>query len=234
MSRPIIALDFGTMDEVKLFLKQFNEPLFVKVGMELYLQNGPEIIKEVRSMGHDIFLDLKLYDIPNTVGRAMEGLGKLDVRMTNIHAQGGAAMMERALESFKDGNPDGVLLAVTQLTSMNNSNVKEEQKSMLTLEESVKNYAMLAKHAGLDGVVSSPLESEMIHEHCGADFLTVTPGIRLREDSRDDQIRVVTPASANQLGTDYIVVGRSVTQAADPVKKYRMVKEMWESGEEME
>lgn len=234
MSRPIIALDFGTMDEVKLFLKQFNEPLFVKVGMELYLQNGPEIIKEVRSMGHDIFLDLKLYDIPNTVGRAMEGLGKLDVRMTNIHAQGGAAMMERALESFKDGNPDGVLLAVTQLTSMNNSNVKEEQKSMLTLEESVKNYAMLAKHAGLDGVVSSPLESEMIHEHCGVDFLTVTPGIRLREDSRDDQIRVVTPASANQLGTDYIVVGRSVTQAADPVKKYRMVKEMWESGEEME
>ncbi|WP_411844019.1 orotidine-5'-phosphate decarboxylase [Salinicoccus sp. HZC-1] len=233
MKRPIIALDFGTMKEVKQFLSQFNEPLFVKVGMELYLQNGPDIIREIREMGHDIFLDLKLYDIPNTVGKAMEGLGKLDVQMTNVHAQGGSAMMKRALESFKDGNPDGTLIAVTQLTSMNDSNVKEEQKSNLTLEDSVKHYALLAKHAGLDGVVSSPLESEMIHEYCGDDFLTITPGIRLQEDSKDDQIRVVTPAIANQLGTDYIVVGRSITKAADPVEKYRMVQVMWESGDEL-
>lgn len=233
MNRPIIALDFGTMEEVKAFLNRFTEPLFVKVGMELYLQNGPAIIKEIRAMGHDIFLDLKLYDIPNTVGKAMEGLGKLDVRMTNVHAQGGSAMMKRALESFKDGNPDGTLIAVTQLTSMDDENVKEEQKSILTLDDSVKHYARLAEYAGLDGVVSSPLESEMIHEYCGDDFLTVTPGIRLQEDSKDDQIRVVTPAIAHQLGTDYIVVGRSITQAADPVEKYRMVEEMWESGDEL-
>ncbi|AKG73724.1 orotidine-5'-phosphate decarboxylase [Salinicoccus halodurans] len=233
MSRPIIALDFGTMAQVKRFLKQFNEPLFVKVGMELYLQNGPGIIKEIRSMGHDIFLDLKLYDIPNTVARAMAGLGKLDVQMTNVHAQGGKTMMNHANEAFKSGNPEGTLIAVTQLTSMNDSNVKDEQKSILTLQESVKNYAMLAKQAGLDGVVSSPLESEMIHEHCGSDFLTITPGIRLNEDSKDDQVRVVTPAAAHRLGTDFIVVGRSVTQAAEPVEKYRMVKEMWESGDEL-
>ncbi len=233
MNRPIIALDFGTMTEVKKFLALYNEPLFVKVGMELYLQNGPGIIKEIRSMGHDIFLDLKLYDIPNTVAKAMAGLGRLDVQMTNVHAQGGTVMMQRALEAFKSANPEGLLIAVTQLTSMDDSNVKDEQKSVLTLEESVKNYAMLAKKAGLDGVVSSPLESEMIHDHCGTDFLTVTPGIRLQEDSKDDQNRVVTPASASKLGTDYIVVGRSVTQAADPVEKYRIIKEMWESGDEL-
>lgn len=233
MNRPIIALDFGTMEEVKYFLGRFNEPLFVKVGMELYLQNGPVIIKEIRSMGHDIFLDLKLYDIPNTVGRAMTGLGKLDVQMTNVHAQGGSAMLKRALESFRDGNPEGILIAVTQLTSMNDETVVGEQKSALTLQENVIHYAQLAKHAGLDGVVSSPLESEMIHEHCGGDFLTITPGIRLQDDSKDDQMRVVTPAGASRLGSDYIVVGRSITQAGDPVEKYRMVKEMWESGDEL-
>ncbi|HIW11817.1 MAG TPA: orotidine-5'-phosphate decarboxylase [Candidatus Salinicoccus stercoripullorum] len=233
MNRPIIALDFGTTQEVKYFLERFSEPLFVKVGMELYLQNGPDIIREIREMGHDIFLDLKLYDIPNTVAKAMAGLAKLDVRMTNVHAQGGTVMMQRALEAFKTGNPDGMLIAVTQLTSMGEDNVKDEQKSVLTLEDSVKNYAGLARAAGLDGVVSSPLEAEMIHAHCGGDFLTVTPGIRLQQDAKDDQVRIVTPAAANRLGTDYIVVGRSITQAKDPVEKYRMIKEMWESGDEL-
>jgi len=233
VNRPIIALDFGTVQEVKHFLKQFDEPLFVKVGMELYLQNGPDIIKEIRAMGHDIFLDLKLYDIPNTVAKAMAGLAGLDVQMTNVHAQGGSIMMLRALETFKSGNPDGILIAVTQLTSMGERDVKDEQKSVLKLEDSVKHYAGLAHAAGLDGVVSSPLEAEMIHSHCGGDFLTVTPGIRLQQDAKDDQVRIVTPAAANRLGTDYIVVGRSVTQAEDPVERYRMVKEMWESGDEL-
>ncbi|WP_017548475.1 orotidine-5'-phosphate decarboxylase [Salinicoccus carnicancri] len=233
MNRPIIALDFGTFQEVKHFLKRFNEPLFVKIGMELYLQNGPDIIKEVRAMGHDIFLDLKLYDIPNTVEKAMAGLAGLDVQMTNVHAQGGSVMMQRALEAFKSGNPDGILIAVTQLTSMGERNVREEQQSILKLEDSVKHYAGLARAAGLDGVVSSPLEAKMIHECCGGDFLTVTPGIRLQRDAKDDQVRVVTPADANRLGTDYIVVGRSVTQAEDPAERYRMVKEMWESGDEL-
>lgn len=232
MNRPIIALDFGTMGETRQFLENFEEPLFVKVGMELYLQNGPDVIREIRAMGHDIFLDLKLHDIPNTVGRAMEGLGRLDVQMTNVHAQGGTPMMKRAAESFKDHNPDGTLIAVTQLTSTSEEMMQSEQKSSLTLDESVIHYAQLAKDAGLDGVVSSPLESALIHEACGTGFLTVTPGIRLTEDSTDDQSRVVTPSKAHHLGSDYIVVGRPVTQAADPVARYAQIKEQWESGEE--
>ncbi|TVT29861.1 orotidine-5'-phosphate decarboxylase [Salinicoccus cyprini] len=232
MNRPIIALDFSTMTEVGEFLGKFDEALFVKVGMELYLQNGPAVIREIRAMGHDIFLDLKLHDIPNTVGKAMAGLGALDVQMTNVHAQGGVSMMKRAAESFKDHNPDGVLIAVTQLTSTSEEMMQQEQKSILTLDESVIHYAQLAKNSGLDGVVSSPLESQLIHEHCGDDFLTVTPGIRLNEDSKDDQVRVVTPAGANALGSDHIVVGRSITKASDPAAQYRRVKEEWESGEE--
>ncbi|MFC3419757.1 orotidine-5'-phosphate decarboxylase [Salinicoccus hispanicus] len=232
MNRPIIALDFSTMAEVERFLTKFDEPLFVKVGMELYLQNGPAVIREIRAMGHDVFLDLKLHDIPNTVGKAMAGLASLDVQMTNVHAQGGSSMMKRAAESFKYHNPDGILIAVTQLTSTSEEMMQQEQKSILSLEESVAHYAQLAKDSGLDGVVSSPLESRLIHAHCGDDFLTVTPGIRLNEDSKDDQVRVVTPARAHALGSDYIVVGRSVTKASNPVAQYSRVKEEWESGEE--
>lgn len=231
MHKPIIALDFSHLDEVRSFLNQFDEQLYVKVGMELYLLNGPRVIEEIRALGHDIFLDLKLYDIPNTVGKAMEGLGRLDVQMTNLHAQGGINMMKRAAESFKDGNPDGKLIAVTQLTSMSEEMIELEQRSSLSLNESVLHYAELAKKSGLDGVVSSPLESEMIHDALGKDFLTVTPGIRLQEDSKDDQIRVVSPLDAHRMGTDYIVVGRSITQAENPKEKYRMVKALWEGKE---
>lgn len=233
MTKPIIALDYSSMAEADHFLRQFDEALFVKVGMELYLQNGPGIIKEIRAMGHDVFLDLKLHDIPNTVGKAMEGLGRLDVKMTTVHAQGGSYMMKRAMESFKDGNPEGILVAVTQLTSTSEQIVLDEQKSSLSLDESVVHYAELAKESGIDGVVSSPLESEIIHEKCGNDFLTVTPGIRLEEDSNDDQVRVVTPSAAQKLGSDYIVVGRSIREAEDAAEKYNMVKAMWESGDEI-
>lgn len=231
MHKPIIALDFSHLDEVRSFLKQFDEQLYVKVGMELYLLNGPRVIEEIRALGHDIFLDLKLYDIPNTVGKAMEGLGRLDVQMTNVHAQGGSAMMKRAVESFKDGNPDGRLIAVTQLTSMSEEMIELEQRSALSLNESVLHYAELAKKSGLDGIVSSPLESEMIHDALGKDFLTITPGIRLPEDSKDDQIRVVSPLDAYKMGTDYIVVGRSITQAENPAEKYKTVKSLWEGKE---
>lgn len=228
MNTPIIALDFREYETVKEFLGRFDEKLFVKVGLELYLSNGPKIVEEIRQMGHDIFLDLKLYDIPNTVGKAMEGIGRLDIQMTNVHAQGGTAMMKRALESFKDGNPDGKLIAVTQLTSMSDEMVAREQQSVLTLTESVVHYSKLAQQAGLDGVVASPLESEIIHEEVGPEFLTVTPGIRLEEDSPDDQVRVVTPADARDKKSDYIVVGRSITQAENPVDKYNRIKSIWE------
>lgn len=228
MTKPIIALDFNRLDETLSFLKKFDEPLFVKVGMELYLLNGTKVIEDIKAMGHDIFLDLKLYDIPNTVGRVMEGLGNLDVAMTNVHAQGGSAMMKRAVESFKGSNPDGTLIAVTQLTSMSERMVRDEQKSLLGINDSVLHYAELSKECGLDGVVSSPLESGTIHDTLGQDFLTVTPGIRLAEDTVDDQVRVVSPGDARKLGADYIVVGRSITGADDPVGKYRIIKTMWE------
>lgn len=228
MNRPIIALDFENREQVEQFLNRFDESLFVKVGMELFYAEGPQIVREIHARGHDIFLDLKLYDIPNTVGRAMSVLGGLNVAMTNVHAHGGVAMMKRAAESFKDKNPDGKLIAVTQLTSMNELNVSDEQQSKLSLDDSVEHLARLTLSAGLDGVVSSPLESKRIHETCGDDFLTVTPGIRLSEDSVDDQVRVVTPDEARALGTDYIVVGRSITTSEDPVGKYKVVKSLWQ------
>lgn len=228
MNRPIIALDFENREQVSQFLNRFDESLFVKVGMELFYAEGPQIVRDIHARGHDIFLDLKLYDIPNTVGRAMSVLGGLNVAMTNVHAHGGVAMMKRAAESFKDKNPDGKLIAVTQLTSMNALNVSDEQQSKLSLDDSVEHLSRLTLSAGLDGVVSSPLESKRIHETCGDDFLTVTPGIRLSEDSVDDQVRVVTPDDARALGSDYIVVGRSITTSEDPVGKYKVVKSLWQ------
>ena len=224
MNVPIIALDFREFDTMKDFLGKFDEKLFVKVGMELYLSNGPKVVEEIRQMGHDIFLDLKLYDIPNTVGKSMESLGRLDIQMTNVHAQGGTAMMKRAAESFKDGNPDGKLIAVTQLTSMSDEMVQKEQQTVLSLTDSVVHYAALAKEAGLDGVVCSPLEAEIVKNACGKEFKTVTPGIRYADGDKGDQARVTTPQKAREIGTDYIVVGRPITANEDPVAAYLRVK----------
>nr|WP_068128858.1 orotidine-5'-phosphate decarboxylase [Nosocomiicoccus ampullae] len=228
MNTPIIALDFNRYEEVENFLKQFDEKLYVKVGMELYMLEGHNVLKEIRAMGHDLFLDLKLHDIPNTVSRTMAGLGRLDVQMVNVHARGGSEMMRRANESFKEYNPDGICIAVTELTSTNEHMVEHELQSKLSLRDSVLNLAQLTYDAGLDGVVSSPLESQMLHEKIGPDFLTITPGIRLKESQTDDQVRIVTPDEARRLGSNYIVVGRPITQSDNPVESYHKIKAMWE------
>lgn len=232
MTLPIIALDFEKFDDVQKFLNQFDEKLYVKVGMELYLLEGRNVIKEIRAMGHDLFLDLKLHDIPNTVARTMAGLGKLDVQMVNVHARGGSEMMRRANEAFKQNNPEGICIAVTELTSTNDFMVKEELKSTLSVTDSVLHLADLTKEAGLDGVVSSPLESELIHKHVGEDFLTITPGIRLKSDRQDDQVRIVSPSHARELGSDYIVVGRPITKSEHPVEAYHNIKRLWEGHNE--
>ena len=232
MTKPIIALDFNTFDEVQKFLSQFDESLYVKVGMELYMLEGRNVIKELRAMGHDLFLDLKLHDIPNTVARTMAGLGKLDVQMVNVHARGGSEMMRRANLAFKEHNPEGICIAVTELTSTNEIMVKKELRTEFSLEESVLNLAALTKEAGLDGVVSSPLESPLIHEKIGEDFVTVTPGIRLNENRNDDQVRIVTPEHARELGSNYIVVGRPITQSHNPVEAYHHIKSLWEGHNE--
>lgn len=232
MTKPIIALDFNTFDEVQKFLSQFDESLYVKVGMELYMLEGRNVIKELRAMGHDLFLDLKLHDIPNTVARTMAGLGKLDVQMVNVHARGGSEMMRRGNLAFKEHNPDGICIAVTELTSTNENMVKNELRSEISLEESVLNLAALTEEAGLDGVVSSPLESPLIHEKIGKDFVTVTPGIRLSENRNDDQVRIVTPEHARELGSNYIVIGRPITQSHNPVEAYHHIKSLWEDHNE--
>ncbi|MFC7285540.1 orotidine-5'-phosphate decarboxylase [Phocicoccus pinnipedialis] len=232
MTKPIIALDFNTFDEVQKFLGQFDESLYVKVGMELYMLEGRNVIKEIRAMGHDLFLDLKLHDIPNTVARTMAGLGKLDVQMVNVHARGGSEMMRRANLAFKEHNPDGICIAVTELTSTNENMVKNELRSEISLEESVLNLAALTKQAGLDGVVSSPLESPLIHKKIGENFVTVTPGIRMSENRNDDQVRIVTPEHARELGSNYIVVGRPITQSHNPVEAYHHIKSLWEGHNE--
>lgn len=224
---PIIALDFASQSEVIQFLNQFNEPLFVKVGMELFYQTGPSLIEDIKSLGHTIFLDLKLHDIPNTVKKAMEGLAKLDVDLVNVHAAGGTEMMERAVEGLKNVNPDIKIIAVTQLTSTTEKMLHEEQNIQSTMEEAVLHYAKLAQHAGLDGVVCSPLETTLIEEHCGKSFLKVTPGIRPAHSDVNDQKRVTTPQEARQLGATHIVVGRPITQSQDPVQAYHQIKESW-------
>ena len=208
--KTIAALDFSTREEVLNFLKQFDEPISVKIGMELTYSLGFDIIKEVRALGHSIFLDLKLHDIPNTVKKAMKNLAALDVDIVNLHCAGGIAMMKAAIEGLQEGALNGkrpLCIGVTQLTS--------------TSKE-----AMNAKAAGLDGVVCSVHEARAIHAACGDDFLTVTPGIRLADDSKDDQKRVATPAFAKAEGCDYIVVGRSITKSADPAKTYREIEAM--------
>jgi len=232
-TKPILALDFPGETEVLNFLKHFNEPLFVKIGMELYMQEGPDIVRKVKDLGHDIFLDLKLHDIPNTVGSAMKGLAKLGVDLVNVHAAGGRPMMEAALEGLEAGTPAGreraALIAVTQLTSTTEEQMQAEQKIALSLQESVLHYASLTKQAGLNGVVCSVHEAKAIAEVCGEDFLRVTPGIRLAGGDAHDQKRIATPDGAKRDGSSLIVVGRAVTSAQDPVAAYKIVSELWEA-----
>lgn len=232
-TKPILALDFPGEKEVFDFLKQFNEPLFVKIGMELYMQEGPDIVRKVKDLGHDIFLDLKLHDIPNTVGSAMKGLAKLGVDLVNVHAAGGLPMMEAALEGLEAGTPAGkerpALIAVTQLTSTTEEQMQAEQQIALSLQESVLHYASLTKQAGLQGVVCSVHEAKAIAEVCGDDFLRVTPGIRLAGGAAHDQKRIATPDGAKRDGSSLIVVGRAVTGAQDPVAAYKIVSELWEA-----
>jgi len=219
----MIALDFSGKKEVMEFLDLFTEEKpFVKIGMELYYAEGPSIVREIKARGHKIFLDLKLHDIPNTVKKAMAVLSNLDVDMCNLHAAGTVAMMEGALAGLT--RPDGtrpLLIAVTQLTSTSEERMREDLLIDKPLDEVVMHYASRARVAGLDGVVCSPLEAGKVHEVCGEKFLTVTPGVRFADGEVGDQVRVTTPARARELGSDFIVVGRPITQAADPVAAYR-------------
>ncbi len=218
----IIALDFENKEKTLAFLDQFTtRKPFVKIGMELYYGEGPDIVREIKARGHKIFLDLKLHDIPNTVKKAMRVLSRLDVDMTNLHASGTIAMMEAAKEGLtREDGTCGVLLAVTQLTSTSEERMQQELLVSATMPEAVKKYAQNAKAAGLMGVVCSPLEAALVKEACGADFLTVTPGIRFADGDVGDQVRVMTPAKAREGGSDYIVVGRPITAASDPVAAY--------------
>ncbi len=221
----IIALDFPSAEETLAFLDKFageERKPFVKVGMELFYAAGADIVKEIKRRGHKIFLDLKLHDIPNTVKRSMAVLSALDVDMCNLHAGGGVAMMKAALEGLTraDGSRP-LLIAVTQLTSTSEEVMHRELWIDRPMDETVMHYAANAASAGLDGVVCSPLEAGKVHEVCGEGFLTVTPGIRFDDASKGDQVRATTPARARELGSDYIVVGRPVTAAEDPVRAYR-------------
>lgn len=226
-SRICIALDFQNKAEVKEFLEKFNdEELYVKVGMELFYGEGIEIIKMIKEMGHNIFLDLKLHDIPNTVKSAMKQLAKLEVDMVNVHASGSIAMMKAAIEGLeagKTGDKRPLCIAVTCLTSLDQEVLDNELLINDTLENVVLKWATNAKEAGLDGVVCSPLESKVIHDNLGMEFITVTPGIRLADDSVNDQKRVTTPAMARELTSSYIVVGRTITGSADPYATYKKV-----------
>ena len=219
----IIACDFPSGGETLAFLEQFeSERPFVKIGMELFYGAGPDIVRAIHERGHPIFLDLKLCDIPNTVKSAMRVLRDLGADMVNLHAFGTRAMMEAALEGLT--RPDGsrpILIAVTQLTSTSEARMKQELLIDHPLAETVLHYAENAKQAGLDGVVCSPLEAGLVHGRCGAEFLTVTPGVRFSDSAAGDQVRVTTPERAAALGSDYIVVGRPITRADDPVSAYR-------------
>ena len=229
MNKTIVALDFSTREEVMEFLKGFNEPIYVKIGMELTYACGLDIVKEVRALGHHIFLDLKLHDIPNTVKGGMKNLAKLDVDIVNLHCAGGVAMMKAAIEGLEMGAVNGkrpLCIGVTQLTSTSKEAMNDELGNPGEVLDCVVNYAKNAKAAGLDGVVCSVHEAKAIHEACGNDFLTVTPGIRLADDSKDDQKRVATPAYAKEIGCDHIVVGRSITKSANPQQTYWDIEAM--------
>ncbi|MFD1672245.1 orotidine-5'-phosphate decarboxylase [Agrilactobacillus yilanensis] len=232
MTLPIIALDFESTDDLYNFLDKFpkDEHLFVKIGMEMFYQAGPSIVKEISRRGHDIFLDLKLHDIPNTVKRAMHIIGELgNIKLTTIHAAGGSKMITAAKEGLLStpGGQDTKLLAITQLTSTSQQQLNSEQNISGTIMDSVVNYAQLAKQNGADGVVSSGLEVTAIKQATDNDFLCVTPGIRLIAEPDQDQTRVVTPEIARANGSDYIVVGRPITRATDVVAAYQKIKTNW-------
>ena len=219
----IIACDFSSKEKTFEFLDKFvDEKPFVKIGMELYYSEGPEIVREIKRRGHKIFLDLKLHDIPNTVRKSMKVLSMLDVDMCNLHAFGTRAMMEAAIEGLTraDGTRP-LLIAVTQLTSTSEERMNKELLISGKISDVVLSYAKNAADSGLDGVVCSPLESPVVHDKCGKDFITVTPGVRFADGEIGDQVRVTTPEKANELGSDYIVVGRPITAADDPVAAYR-------------
>ena len=224
----IVALDFSSRAETLDFLSKFTgRKPFVKIGMELFYAEGPDIVREVKARGHKVFLDLKLHDIPNTVKKAMSVLSALDADMCNVHAAGTGNMMRAALEGLT--RPNGtrpLLIAVTQLTSTDEETMQRELLISAPLDETVMAYAENAKNAGLDGIVCSPLEAAKVKERCGESFLTITPGVRFADSGRDDQKRITTPAKARELLSDYIVVGRPITQADDPVAAYeRCIKE---------
>ena len=220
----IIACDFDSKEKVFAFLDKFENEArkpFVKIGMELYYAEGPEIVREIKRRGHKIFLDLKLHDIPNTVKKSMAVLSCLDVDMTNLHAAGTGRMMEAAIEGLtREDGTRPMLIAVTQLTSTDEETMKQDLLINEPIDKVVMHYAANAKRAGLDGVVCSPLEAGKVHETCGAGFVTVTPGVRFADGDVGDQKRVMTPAAAREIGSDYIVVGRPITAAADPVAAY--------------
>jgi len=221
----IIACDFDSKEKVFSFLDKFEgeeRKPFVKIGMELYYAEGPEIVREIKRRGHKIFLDLKLHDIPNTVKKSMAVLSRLDVDMTNLHAAGTGRMMEAAIEGLtREDGTRPMLIAVTQLTSTDEETMKEDLLINEPIDKVVMHYASVAKRSGLDGVVCSPLEAGKVHDTCGKGFVTVTPGVRFADGDVGDQKRVMTPAAAKEIGSDYIVVGRPITAAEDPVAAYR-------------
>lgn len=219
----IIACDFSSAADTLAFLDKFkDEKPFVKIGMELYYAAGNEIVREIKRRGHKIFLDLKLHDIPNTVRKAMKVLSALDVDMTNVHASGTIEMMHAALEGLtREDGTRPLLIAVTQLTSTSEKAMQEQLLVGASINDTIAKYARNAKEAGLDGVVCSPLEASLVKDACGEGFMTVTPGIRFADAKADDQVRITTPAKAREIGSDYIVVGRPITAAADPVEAYR-------------
>ena len=221
----IIACDFASAEQTMAFLDKFEGEArkpFLKIGMELYYAEGNAIVKEIKRRGHKIFLDLKLHDIPNTVRKAMKVLSALDVDMVNVHAAGTVEMMKAALEGLtrEDGSRP-LLIAVTQLTSTSEQTMQQELLIGATIGDTIIKYAQNAKEAGLDGVVCSPLESAIVKEACGGEFMTITPGIRFADSAADDQVRITSPAKAREIGSDYIVVGRPITAAEDPVAAYR-------------
>lgn len=224
----IIALDFNTAEETLKFLEGFKDlHPYVKIGMELYYAEGPAMVRELKRRGYHVFLDLKLHDIPNTVRKSMKVLAGMGVDICNLHAAGTKAMMRAALEGLTEGSNGGqrpLLIAVTQLTSTSEEVMRKELLIDHPIGETVRHYAMNAREAGLDGVVCSPLEAGIVKEACGSHFLTVTPGVRFADSAADDQSRVTTPARARELGSDYIVVGRPITQAPDPVAAYLRCK----------
>ena len=219
----IIACDFSSAEATLQFLDKFTDcKPFVKIGMELYYAAGPAIVQQIKARGHKIFLDLKLHDIPNTVKKAMAVLSKMDVDMCNLHAAGTIEMMKAALEGLtREDGTRPLLIAVTQLTSTSEERMQRELLINASINDTIVQYARNAKEAGLDGVVCSPLEAGMVKEACGEEFVTVTPGVRFADGEIGDQVRVTTPARAKEIGTDYIVVGRPITQAADPVAAYK-------------